>query len=197
MALQQTCLCSKSQHFSIFRFTVHRTHQLALGNTVITVKLVGSFTCPLWMSAVLCSLFSTYWALNHSRGGLHLITFNLMTIGKIRCSSSVQSLSRVQLFATPCTAACQASLSITNSWSPPKHVHLVSDAIQSSHPLSSPSPSLNLSQYQGLFKWVSSSIRWPKYWSFSFNISPSSELYIAHFKSVFSTAFFNNTNLIW
>ena len=34
---------------------------------------------------------------------------------------------------------------------------------------------LNLSQYQGLFEWVSSSIRWPKYWSFSFNISPSNE----------------------
>ena len=36
-------------------------------------------------------------------------------------------------------------------------------------------PALNLSQHQGLFKWVSSSIRWPKYWSFSFNISPSNQ----------------------
>ena len=53
------------------------------------------------------------------------------------------------------------------------HVHWVGDAIQPSHPLSSPSPpALNLSQHQGLFKWVNSS---PKYWSFSFNISPSSE----------------------
>ena len=53
------------------------------------------------------------------------------------------------------------------------HVHWVSDAIQPSHPLSSPSPpALNLSQHQGLFKWV---IRWPKYWSFSFSISPSNE----------------------
>ena len=52
------------------------------------------------------------------------------------------------------------------------HVHWVSDAIQPSHPLSSPAPpTLNLSQHQGLFKWV----RWPKYWSFSFNISPSNE----------------------
>ena len=42
------------------------------------------------------------------------------------------------------------------------HVHWVGDAIQSSHPLSSPCPpALNLSQHQGLFKWVSSSIRWP------------------------------------
>ena len=53
-------------------------------------------------------------------------------------------------------------------------VHWVGDAIQPSHPLSSLSPpALNLSQHQGLFKWVS--IRWPKYWSFSFSISPSSE----------------------
>ena len=55
-------------------------------------------------------------------------------------------------------------------------VHWIGDAIQPSHPLSSPSsPAFNLSQQQGLFKWVSSSIRWPKYWSFSFSISPSNE----------------------
>ena len=54
---------------------------------------------------------------------------------------SVQSLSRVWLFATPWTAAHQASLSITNSWSPPKPMSIwVGDAIQPSHPLSSPSP---------------------------------------------------------
>ena len=53
-------------------------------------------------------------------------------------------------------------------------VHRVLDAIQPSHPLSSPSPpALNLSQYQGLFQ--ARHIRWPKYWSFSFSISPSSE----------------------
>ena len=54
-------------------------------------------------------------------------------------------------------------------------VHWVSDAIQPSHPLSSPSPAFNLSQLQGLFQWVRSSHRWPKYWSFSFSISPSNE----------------------
>ena len=55
-------------------------------------------------------------------------------------------------------------------------VHQVSDAIQPSHPLSSPTPpGLNLSQQQGLFKWVSSSHQVAKYWSFSFSISPSSE----------------------
>ena len=56
------------------------------------------------------------------------------------------------------------------------HVHWVSGAIQPSHPLSSSSPpALNLSQHQGLFKWVSSSHQVAKYWSFSFNISPSKE----------------------
>ena len=54
------------------------------------------------------------------------------------------------------------------------HVHWVGDAIQPTHPLSSPSPALNLSQHQGLFQWVSFS-HWPEYWNFSFNISPSSE----------------------
>ena len=56
------------------------------------------------------------------------------------------------------------------------HVHWIRGAIQPFHPLSSPSPpAFNLSQHQGLFQWVSSPIRWPKYWSFSFNISPSNE----------------------
>ena len=55
------------------------------------------------------------------------------------------------------------------------HLHWVGDAIQPSHPLSSPSPpALNLSQHQGLNESVLR-IRWPKYWSFSFNISPSNE----------------------
>ena len=55
------------------------------------------------------------------------------------------------------------------------HVHWVGDAIQPTHPLSSPSPTFNLSQHQSLFKWVRFYIRWPKYWSFSFSISPSNE----------------------
>ena len=51
------------------------------------------------------------------------------------------------------------------------HVHRVHDAIQPSHPLSSPSPpAFNLSHNRGLLR-----IRWPKYWSLSFNISPSQE----------------------
>ena len=57
------------------------------------------------------------------------------------------------------------------------HAHWVSDAIQPSHHLSSPSPpAFNLSQHQGLFHSVSSLLRWPKYWSFSFRIIPSKEI---------------------
>ena len=56
------------------------------------------------------------------------------------------------------------------------HVHQVGDAIQPSHPLSSPSPpALNPSQHWGLSNESALRIRWPKYWSFSFNISPSNE----------------------
>ena len=56
------------------------------------------------------------------------------------------------------------------------HVHWVSDTIQLSHPQSSPSlPALNLSQHQGFYNESVLHIRWPKYWSFIFSISPSSE----------------------
>ena len=51
----------------------------------------------------------------------------------------------------------------------------VGDAIQPSHPLSSPSPAFNLPQHQGLFQSVSSLHQWPKYWTFSFSISPSNK----------------------
>ena len=67
-----------------------------------------------------------------------------------------RSVSVMSDFATSWTAAHQASLFITNSWSLlTEHVHWVRDAIQPSHPLSSPSPpAFNLSQHQGLSKWV-------------------------------------------
>ena len=56
------------------------------------------------------------------------------------------------------------------------HVHRVSDAIQPSHSLSSPSPpAFNLPRHQGLSNKSALRIRWPKYWSFSFRISPSNE----------------------
>ena len=89
---------------------------------------------------------------------------HMLSVATTSCSfvsvqfSSVQSLSRVQLCANPRTSARQASLSITNSQSPPKPMSIgVGDAIQPSYPLSSPSPpALNLSQHQGLCQWVGS-----------------------------------------
>ena len=90
--------------------------------------------------------------------------------------SSVQLLSCVQLFATPWTAALQASLSITNSRACSNSCPSGGDAVQPSHLLSSPSPpAFNLSQHQDLSNESVFHIRWPKYWSFSFSISPSNE----------------------
>ena len=78
---------------------------------------------------------------------------------RCKSSESVQSLNQVWIFATPWIAACQVSMSITNSPEPTQtHVHRVGDAIQPSHYLPSPSPpTFNLSQHQGLFQWVHSS----------------------------------------
>jgi len=91
--------------------------------------------------------------------------------------SSVQSLSHVQLFATPWIAARQASLSITNSRSPPKPMSIES-VMTSSHfilyrpllLLPSIFPSIRVFSTESALR-----IRWPKYWSFSFNTSPSKE----------------------
>ena len=93
---------------------------------------------------------------------------------------SVQFLSRVQLFATPWITAHQASLPITNSWSLLKLMSI--ESVMPSHPLSSPSPpALNLSQHQGLFKWVSSSHQVAKVLEFqlqhqSFQWTPRTDL---------------------
>ena len=90
--------------------------------------------------------------------------------------SSVQSLSHVRLFVTPWTAAHQASLSITNSWSLLKLMSIES-VMPSNHlilcrPLLPPSVFLSI----GVFSNESVlCIRWPKYWSFSFSISLSNE----------------------
>ena len=98
----------------------------------------------------------------------------------LRCHlkiSSVQSLSCVQLFATPWTAACQASLSITNSQNslklmsiklvmPSNHLILCCPLLL----LPSIFPSIRVFSKESVLY-----IRWPKYWSFSFSISPSNK----------------------
>ena len=91
--------------------------------------------------------------------------------------SSVQLLSRVRRFATPWTAAPQASLSITNSLSLLKPMSIES-VMPSNHlilcrpllPLPSIFPSIRVFSKESVLR-----IRWPTYWSFSFSISPSSE----------------------
>ena len=91
--------------------------------------------------------------------------------------SSVQSLCHIRLFATPWTAAHQASLSITNSWSLLRYtsIELVmpSNHLIPCHPLlllASIFPSISVFSNESTL-----CMRWPKYWSFSFSISPSSE----------------------
>ena len=91
--------------------------------------------------------------------------------------SSVQSLSRVWLFVTPWTAACQVSLSITNSQSLSKlmssELVMPSNHLILCHPLFLPPsifPSIRIFSSESVLH-----IRWPKYWSFSFSISPSNE----------------------
>ena len=91
--------------------------------------------------------------------------------------NSVQLLSRVQLFATPWAVACEAFLSITNSQSLLKLTSIES-MMPSNHlilcrpllPLLSMFPSIRVFSNEAVFR-----IRWPKYWSFSFSISPSNE----------------------
>ena len=96
--------------------------------------------------------------------------------------SSVQLLSRGQLFATPWTTACQASLSITNSQSLLKFMSvksvMPSNHLILCHPLlllPSIFPSIRVFSTVSSWPKYFSSVRWLKYWSFSFSISPSNE----------------------
>ena len=121
--------------------------------SVVSVKLLSSHWHP-----CLCSCHSFPWTKHSPR------------------FSSVQSLSHVRLFVTPWTAACQASLSITNSRSLLKLMSIES-VMPSKHlilcrPLLPPSifPSIRVFSNESALR-----IRWPKYWSFIFNISPSNE----------------------
>ena len=90
--------------------------------------------------------------------------------------SSVQSLSRVRLFATPWITARQASLSITNSWSSLRLRSM--ESVMPSSYLILCRPLLLLSIFPSIRVFSNESalhIRWPKFWSFSFSISPSNE----------------------
>ena len=99
-------------------------------------------------------------------------------------SQSVQSLSRVRLFATPWTVACQASLSITKSWSLLKlmSIKLVmpSNRLILCCPFLLPSifPSIRVFSNESVLP-----IRWPKYWSFSFSTNPSNDCHTTEYYS--------------
>ena len=109
----------------------------------------------------------------------HLLEFAQTHVHRVSSAqfSSVQSVSHVRLFATPGNAACQASLSITNSRSLPKPMSIESmmpsNHLILCHPLlllPSIFPSIRVFSNESAL-----CIRWPKYWSFSFNISPTNE----------------------
>ena len=102
--------------------------------------------------------------------------FLLVLINNIHFSS-VQSLSHVWLFVTPWTSACQASLSITNSQSLLKSMSI--ESVMPSNHIILCCPLLLLPSIFPSIRVFSNElalhIRWPKYWSLSFNISPSNE----------------------
>ena len=127
-----------------------------------------------------CFFFVTYWNKNMKLTLVSGIAINTLIP---KCDdgifefTSVQLLSRVWLFANPWTVARQASLSITNSWSllRLRSIELVmpSNHLILCHPLLLPPsifPSIRVFSSESVLH-----IRWPKYWSFSFSISPSSE----------------------
>ena len=112
-----------------------------------------------------------------------MLSSHINSVGKVIQASSVQSLSRVRLFATPWTTACQASLSITNSHSLLKLMSIES-VMPSSHLILS-RPLLLLSPIPPSIRIFSNEstlrVRWPKYWSFSFSIkvTPNAEPFLS------------------
>ena len=126
--------------------------------------------------------FQTHWA--KKRSGFQWEGFskyiygnNLSNASTIDPVVAIQSLSCIWLFVTPCPAARQASLSITNSWRLLKLMSIKS-VMPSNHLIlcCPPSPSaFTLSQIRVFSNESALHIRWPKYWSFSFSFSPSNE----------------------
>ena len=147
------------------------------------------FSWPRDQTHIFCiaGRFFTNWATRESDSVIHIYIYLSMSIMVYYwilnidpCAtqfSSVQSLSRVWLIATPWTAARQASLSITNSQSLLKFMSIESVMLSNNlilcHPLlllPSIFPSIRVFSNESVLH-----IRWPKYWGFSFNISPFHE----------------------
>ena len=109
------------------------------------------------------------------KSSLKSIAYKIHYVFLLIQGHSVQSLSRVRLLVTPWTPACQASLSITRSSLKPMSIESVmpSSHLILCHPLFLLPPilhSIRVFSNESALR-----IRWPKYWSFSFNISPSNE----------------------
>ena len=169
------------------RFLDHKSHAyLTLSEVASLPRWLYRFavSLPQWMKvpAVLyprqeldiISLFNRgYVVVTHYGFNLHSPLSDVEHL----CGSSVPLLSHVQLFVTPWTAARQASLSITNSWSLLRLMSIESvmpsDHLILCYPLlllPSVFPSIGVFSSESVLL-----IRWPKYWSFSLCISPSSE----------------------
>ena len=133
------------------------------------VQLLGPWDLPGKSTGVGCHCLLCYLVLKSINSGVGPLNPTFIT--------SVQLLSRVQLFVTPWTAAHQASLSITNSQSLLKLMSF--ELVKPSNHLILCRPLLLLpSIFPSIRVFLNESalhIRWPKYWSFIFNISPSNE----------------------
>ena len=144
--------------------SVHRTFQARILEWVAISFPKGIFPTQGWNPGLLhCRQILYHWATRASQNALQF--------------SLVQLLSHVCLFATPWVAACQGSLSIPNSQSPPKPMSIES-VMPSSHLILCFSllllppipPSIRVFSNESTLR-----MRWPKYWSFSLSISPSNE----------------------
>ena len=145
-----------------------KLHSLSVLNYTVIWNTVGSHHCQilyLWIC-----LLATIYLGPQNQSSSHLHDHSDMSV-----SQSVQSLSRVRLFVTPWTVAHQASLSITDSQRLPKLMPM--DSVMHSNQLILCCPLLLLPPIPPSIRVFSNEstlcIRWPKYWSFSFNISPS------------------------
>ena len=130
-----------------------------------------SVTDNQWRNKVMFCFNKWYWAkqLIYMKSKYWLIVHHHFSL--------LQSFSHVQLFTTPWTTACQASLSISNSQSPHKPMSI--ESVMPSNHLTLCCPLLLLPSIFPSIRVFSNEsalhIRWPKYWSRSFNISPSNE----------------------
>ena len=157
----------KSGILTIEEFLVPRVLQLAM--SCVSLSFIRN-TTTVSLPSPLSLLLPQY-------SGFQLSFNSISFPGLLHSFRSVQLLSRVRLFETPWTTACQASLSITSSQSPPKPMSI--ESVMPSNHLILCCPLLLLPRTPPSIRVFSNEsalcIRWPKYWSFSFSISPSNQ----------------------